>query len=511
KTPLHIACGRENAEVAKLLISYGANVNLLDKYNWTPLHIACSHGHTEVAKLLISYGANVNLPNSNGGTPLHEACSNGHTKVVDFLIKHGANVNLPDNIGWTPLHIACGNGHAEVAKLLIEKYHVDVNLPNSNGGTPLSIACSHGHAEVVDFLIKHGANVHQADNNFWTPLHYACANGHTEVVKLLIEHGATSHLIGNISQRIPQHYIDAQQWCKNAFQETPEYGSLHLLSEEARNVIKTIVANKFIDNDYTAAQIERFFGNYNILDCYKAEIVENVRNSDVYIYKQQASKIAEYLSGEAEKEPNLGNIQLPPAEKLADNIIKYLKLHGVSSYHELADRTLNLNNCDYAKEEIQKAIADEVTKGAHLEEDLERSITGKNLKISYFNPIFLECIKENTEEKTIAQLLNELKEIGLYEFSDFLQLLSKPHIVNKISEFKQFENFDKMPDYKKILIASRFENPGNDFPAILTDEQSANLDDGLRWALSHPENFVLEKGFMNLSGDHHEVHPHGNV
>ncbi len=417
----------------------------------------------------------INRPNYMGYFALKEACSSGNTEIVKLLLEHGANVNQPDFFG-TSLHAACKEGHTEIVKLLLE----------------------------------HGANVNQPHKLYGSPLHVTCAH-HTpkkaslEIVKLLIEHGDTSNVIA--SMRVVQitYHLDAQKWCNNAFQDHPVYDDANFLPEGAKNIIKTIVANKFIDNNFTAGEIDQFFRSHSscgMLQAARDDITEIALNI-------QADKIAKYLS--EEEYPYIKNLDWMPQEKLAAHIIEYLKSYGVSSYAGLASRALCLGDNDHATE-IQKAIADEITRGAHLEEYLEKSITGKNLKISYFNPIFLECIKENTEEKTIAQLLNELKETGLYEFSDFLEKLSNPDSITEMgSEFKELENFDKMPDYKKILIASRFENPGNDFAARLTDEQSANLDGGLQWALNHLQDFVLEKDFMNLSGDHHDAPPHGDV
>ncbi|MBP7190674.1 MAG: ankyrin repeat domain-containing protein, partial [Rickettsiaceae bacterium] len=493
RTPLDVACVNGHTEVVDLLIKkYLVDVNQYHSTDcWTPLHYACANGRTEIAKLLIDqHKAKVNKAAKNGQTPLHVACDKGHTKVVDLLMKHGALHRPNTKDFWTPFHLACANGHTEVVDLLISKYHVDLNQQHHrNGFTSLNIACTNGHTKVAKLLISYGANVNLPNSNGFTSLNIACADGHTEVVKLLIEHGTTSDVTAVISETIPEHYIVAQQWCKNAFKETPEYGSLHLLSEEARNVIKTIVANKFIDNDFTSAEINDFFAQHKVLQYVQAEIIGKVANDDVYIYKQ-ANKIAEYLSGEAGEEPDLGNIQLP-AEKLADNIIKYLKLHRVSSYHELADRTLHLNNCDYAKEEIQTAIADEITKGAHLEKDLRKCINGKkNQNISYFNSVF----EAYEEDKSILEVLDSLKAEG-YKFSDFVKLISDP---KKLTSTDDLTNFYDMPKHEKVLKAAIWEHVGEDFPKKLTNKNISFLNGGIQKVLTDLEDYVLPKNGLKF-------------
>lgn len=53
-----------------------------------------------MARLLIDYGANVNVMNSKG-TPLHEAARKGHVGVARVLIAGGADVSLIDTQGKT--------------------------------------------------------------------------------------------------------------------------------------------------------------------------------------------------------------------------------------------------------------------------------------------------------------------------------------------------------------------------------------------------------------------------
>lgn len=51
---------------------------------WTPLHEACNLGYYDVAKVLISAGAEVNTQGLDDDTPLHDASSSGHKDVCSF-------------------------------------------------------------------------------------------------------------------------------------------------------------------------------------------------------------------------------------------------------------------------------------------------------------------------------------------------------------------------------------------------------------------------------------------
>ena len=70
---------------------------------FSPLHRSASFGHAEVSKLLIAKGADVNAYNTNGWTPLHSAAYSGEAEVSELLIAKGAKVNVMDTLGKTPL------------------------------------------------------------------------------------------------------------------------------------------------------------------------------------------------------------------------------------------------------------------------------------------------------------------------------------------------------------------------------------------------------------------------
>ncbi|KAK1166425.1 poly [ADP-ribose] polymerase tankyrase-2 isoform X1 [Acipenser oxyrinchus oxyrinchus] len=104
-TPLHLAAGYNNLEVAEYLLQHGAEVNSQDKGGLIPLHNAASYGHVDVAALLIKYNACVNATDTWAFTPLHEAAQKGKTQLCALLLAHGADASLTNQEGHSPLDL----------------------------------------------------------------------------------------------------------------------------------------------------------------------------------------------------------------------------------------------------------------------------------------------------------------------------------------------------------------------------------------------------------------------
>jgi ankyrin repeat protein len=180
QTPLHYAAIFGRKDMAALLLAHNANVNVRDyRYGYTPLHWAAGHAYSEaamallsnmdeadwtpssesnkdIAELLLSHKADVNVKGSNGETPLHRAAF-FNKDIVELLLAKGAKVNAKDNNGSTPLHVAAKRGHKEVTELLLAS-KAEVDARDNNGWTPLHWAEAAGHKNVVELLRQHGGH-----------------------------------------------------------------------------------------------------------------------------------------------------------------------------------------------------------------------------------------------------------------------------------------------------------------------------------------------------------------
>ena len=159
-------------EIIKLLLEVGVDPNsreMTDNWNTTALHYVVRWNHLELAKLLISSGAEVNVRDKNDNTPLHYVDKTDSIEVVEFLIQSGAEVNAKNNIGRTPLHSAARRNYLAVAQLLISS-GAEVNPKDDDGWTPLHWAAKDNHLAVAELLISSGADLYAIDNNGERPI-----------------------------------------------------------------------------------------------------------------------------------------------------------------------------------------------------------------------------------------------------------------------------------------------------------------------------------------------------
>jgi uncharacterized protein len=123
-------------------------------------------------------------------TRLPEAAQNGNQAEVQALLKAHVSVDSAEGDGSTALHWAAYQNNLALAEELLDA-HANVNaVTRLEALTPLLLTCESGSAPMVELLLKHGANVNQADGLGTTPLMMAAASGNAAVVKILIDHSA---------------------------------------------------------------------------------------------------------------------------------------------------------------------------------------------------------------------------------------------------------------------------------------------------------------------------------
>jgi len=121
---LYQAAANGDARMAREALRWGANPNahrLL--HQGGPLGIAAKEGHAEVTRILVQAGADVNRPYGmwHYKPPLVWAAMEGHLETVRVLLDAGADIHAESCENETALKLAAEYNHPEVVKLLKQR------------------------------------------------------------------------------------------------------------------------------------------------------------------------------------------------------------------------------------------------------------------------------------------------------------------------------------------------------------------------------------------------------
>ena len=183
---LFCAADRKHADVVKVLIDAGADIETRNTDLWTPLIYACQKGSQPIVKMLVEAGADVRATEKNECTNIFFASGFGHTETVRYLVGlPQVDVSHKDKEGYTSLLAAVEKPGADVVEVLIDA-GADVEVKHNDGRSSLLVASRCGNLRVVEVLLKAGADVCVTDNKGETCLTLAAAKGHTETVRTLL-------------------------------------------------------------------------------------------------------------------------------------------------------------------------------------------------------------------------------------------------------------------------------------------------------------------------------------
>lgn len=154
RTPLMVAIEYDRLELARTLLSMGADPSSASNDGETCLSRAVESGNTELLTLLLKSGADIEQIGQNFLTPLSLAAVRGDNTTIEFLLGQGADIEARGEMEETPLIEASYFGnHTSVLCLL--KYGAARSAMDTFGRTALEVAMEQNHSNVVAVLTGH--------------------------------------------------------------------------------------------------------------------------------------------------------------------------------------------------------------------------------------------------------------------------------------------------------------------------------------------------------------------
>jgi ankyrin repeat protein len=168
-TALHLAALHNKVAIADLLLDNGADVNArntdatrvprIEGAGETPLTLALlSYEHKEMVELLLTHGADANVMLSHGDTPLHRAVERDLPYDVELLLANGADPNARGFNWQSPVHMAVWHGRTGILEVLLN-YGADPNAKDLGGHTPLFYAQASSDEKAIGLLRAHGGHM----------------------------------------------------------------------------------------------------------------------------------------------------------------------------------------------------------------------------------------------------------------------------------------------------------------------------------------------------------------
>ena len=192
----HTGCFQK-ADLLKILLDLGANVNIRNRNKGTPLIEESRVGHQEGIKVLLSRDdVDLQAKDRDGSTALHVAARNNQLQAVDLLLQdRRIDINALDSSGNTAFWWSSYLRHDEVSKRFLDKQGLDVSFRGSKYGqrwrtTAFYLAVHRNNLPLVSHMLA-GTYRPRLDPNIlgdhrWSPLGAAAYEGSYRMVKLLL-------------------------------------------------------------------------------------------------------------------------------------------------------------------------------------------------------------------------------------------------------------------------------------------------------------------------------------
>ena len=197
-----MATEKDNYEIAALIASLGADVNMRDeRTNETAIIKAARNNNANMIRMLLSAGADINAQSRRGVSALSESINNKNKDIMEFLTANGARTGATfDNL----MRYAYEKNNVGVSAML--RIGVDPKQKDANGNTALMVATSRGDMQSFKDLVAYGSDINAQNKQGMTPLLYALRANNRDMVKEIVSIENTDVNICNVLGQCPLYW-----------------------------------------------------------------------------------------------------------------------------------------------------------------------------------------------------------------------------------------------------------------------------------------------------------------
>lgn len=204
--PILKVCHNGGSDLLHLMVSNGANLNVLDRKGNTPLLQFAKRRDVHSCEYLLANGADINLTDRKSRNALHWSLNettpenSNNFDLEEVLIKRGVDVNKQDADGKPPIFYLFTKikeefindklDPIEIFSYLLAKGKVDLTATDANGNQLIHFCAQRGAYLCMIYLLRAGVDVNVLNHHQNSALNISILNNQNDVAIILLQHNS---------------------------------------------------------------------------------------------------------------------------------------------------------------------------------------------------------------------------------------------------------------------------------------------------------------------------------